>query len=407
MLERLLDITRKLAAPYELTTMLTEVIDAGRAMLNADRASVFLYDRDRDELYTTTATGVDEIRFPAARGLAGECARSRRAINVPDCYADPRFNREVDQTTGYHTRCMLSVPLIGHDDVLVGVLQLLNKNGGVFVAEDEQIASAVAAQCAVALQRVRLIADMVARKKLEHEMVLAHEAQQRVFPTQMPTIPGYDIAAWSRQADQTGGDIYDVISLDGHRHLLLLGDATGHGLAPALSITQFRAMLRMAVRMGASLDAAYASINEQLVEDLPDNKFVTAFLGLFDASAHTVTYHSGGQGPLLHFHAATGACEWHGATTVPMGMLGGLPLAQPQVFELEAGDVIVLASDGVLEYPNTAAEQFGTERVGDLVRAGQGASMAELIDVVRQAVDQFGTGVIQPDDMSMLVLKRQ
>lgn len=406
MLERLLDITRKLAAPYELTAMLTEVIDAGRAMLDADRAAVFLYDRDRDELYTTLATGVDEIRFPASRGIAGECARTRRAINVPDCYADPRFNRAVDQETGYRTRCLLSVPLIGHDDTLVGVLQLLNRKGGVFSVADEQVALAVAAQCAVALQRVRLVADMVARKKLEHEMALAHEAQQRVFPTAMPAIPGYDIAAWSRQADQTGGDIYDVISLDGHRHLLLLGDATGHGLAPALSITQFRAMLRMAVRMGASLDAAYASINEQLVEDLPGNKFVTAFLGLFDASAHTVTYHSGGQGPLLHFHAATGECEWREATTFPMGMLGGLPLDRPQTFDLAAGDVIVLASDGVLEYPNTADEQFGTARFGDLMRETQGRTMAALIDAVRQSVEQFGAGVTQPDDMSMLALKR-
>ena len=406
LLGRLLEVTRKLATRFELGPMLAEVIAAGRAILNADRGSVFLYDAQTDELYTFVATGIDGVRFPAGRGIAGECARTRQAVNVVDCYADPRFNPEIDQATGYRTRCLLSVPLIGHDDKLVGVLQLLNKHAGVFTQEDEGIAHAFAAQCAVALQRARLTAEIVLKEKLEKEMSIARDVQLRVFPKDVPQVTGYDIAAWSRSADQTGGDIYDLIRLDDRRVMLLLGDATGHGLGPALSITQFRAMLRMGVRLGASLDAAFGNINDQLVDALADNRFITAFLGVLDVGTHAVTYHAGGQGPLLLFHAATGECEWREATTVPMGMMPNLRLKPPAIFDLAPGDIVGLFSDGILEYPDVSDEQFGQERVAAIIREHGGESMARLIERILRAVEAFGAGVTQPDDMTIVVVRR-
>ncbi len=406
MLERLLEVTRKLASPFDLTSMLTEVIDAGRAILSADRGSVFLYEPKTEELYTTVATGIAEIRFPAARGIVGECAQSRRVVNVPDCYADPRFNREVDQKSGYRTRCLLAVPLIGYDDTLVGVLQVLNKHQGVFTAEDEKIAGALAAQCAVALQRVRMIADMVVKKKLEHEMSIARDVQMRVFPKEMPKIAGYDIAGWSRPADETGGDVYDVITLDDHRLMLLLGDATGHGIGPALSVTQVRAMLRLGVRLGADLDAAFTHINDQLCQDLASNRFVTAFLGALDTRDHSLTYHAGGQGPLFQLHAGTGEWESREATTFPMGMMEIMRLTKAQVFDLGPGDIICLVSDGILEYPNREDEQFGDARFAEIVRANQNEPMTRLIELVLHAVEGFGAGVSQPDDMTMLMIRR-
>src|SRR5262252_6242579 len=86
MMRHILEVTRELARPLDLNTMLTHVIDAARAVLEADRGTVFLYDAKTNELYSTVATGVDALRFPAGRGIVGECAETRRLINVPDCY---------------------------------------------------------------------------------------------------------------------------------------------------------------------------------------------------------------------------------------------------------------------------------------------------------------------------------
>ena len=95
-MEQILEVTRQLAAPFTLYAMLNSVIDAGRSVLGADRGSVFLYDAETDELVISVGTGVQSIRIPADRGIAGECAQTREVINVPDCYADSRFDPSTD-----------------------------------------------------------------------------------------------------------------------------------------------------------------------------------------------------------------------------------------------------------------------------------------------------------------------
>ena len=300
-LQQILDVTRKLAAPYDLDTMLSEVVDAARSILHADRGTVFLYDADSDELVVRVGTGLDSIRMPAYKGIVGESAQTRKLINVPDCYADDRFNRDIDKQTGYRSRCMLTIPLIGYEDSLVGVLQILNKTDGVFDEQDEFIASALAAQAAVVLHRVKVTETMIATEKLDREITVARDVQLGTLPKQMPEVPGYNVGGVFSPTDQTGGDLYDFVPLSSHQLFLLMGDATGHGIGPALSATQVRAMLRVALRLGANLDDAFVHINDQLVQDLPDDRFVTGFFGLLDAEKHTVQFHSGGQGPIMHF----------------------------------------------------------------------------------------------------------
>ena len=405
-LERILKVTRALARPSDTTTMLASVIDAGRSVLGADRGTVFLYDAENEELVAKVATGEADLRVPADRGIVGECAKTRKVINVPDCYADPRFNQEVDQKTGYRTRCLMAVPLVGHDDSLEGVLQVLNKQDGAFTDEDVRVARALAAQCAVALQRTRLLRDLVAKERMERELQVARRIQMRVLPQVMPQLESYDVSGWCRPADQTGGDIFDVHVREDGRLVLLLGDATGHGIGPALSVTQVRAMLRMCVRFAVPLVASAQHINDQLAEDLSANRFVTAFLGLLDPTVHTVDYLAAGQGPLLHFHASADRIEWLDSTTRPLGMLGGLPVGEARSLKMDPGDVLLVATDGIFECENPDEEQFAEERVAEVVRAHSGEPMARLTDRLVTALDAFAQGVAQADDMTIVLLKR-
>ena len=288
-------------------------------------------------------------------------------------------------------------------DSLVGVLQVLNKNDGVFTGEDEHIATALGAQCAVALQRARMLEDLVTKEKMERELAVARDIQMRVLPKEVPDLPGYDVAGWSRPADETGGDTFDIIGVAQNRLILLLGDATGHGIGPALSVTQVRSMLRVCVRLGAGLDDAFRHINDQLSDDLASNRFVTAFLGVLDSSTHRVEYHAGGQGPLLHFHGAGGECEWLKASTVPMGLMAGLPLVQPPPLDLAPGDIVGLMTDGIYEYEDPSEEQFGESRVEKIVRQHQNEPMSRLVERIVASVEEFAEGAPQNDDMTILL----
>lgn len=405
-LRQILEVTRKLAAPFDLDTMLAEVVDASRDVLNADRGTVFLYDEAANELVVRVGTELDHIRIPADKGIVGECAQTRQLINVPDCYADERFNRAIDKQTGYRSRCMLTIPLIGYEESLVGVLQILNKNGGVFDERDEFVAQALAAQAAVVLHRARLTEQMLASERLDREISVARDVQMGTLPKNMPVIAGYDFGGAFSPTDQTGGDLYDFVPLGKNRLFLLMGDASGHGIGPALSATQVRAMLRVAMRLESSLDDAFMHINDQLCDDLPDDRFVTCFFGLLDAETHSILFHSGGQGPIMHFQAEMGEYEWHPATTFPLGYMPQTELQAPVRSTLDPGDVFGLISDGIYEYENEAGEQFGRRGVVRVLEENPDASAQELVDMIMAAARTHGGQAPQADDITIVLARR-
>lgn len=402
---RILEVTRKLAEPFDIVHTLNEVVEAGKSVLLADRGSIWLYDESQDALVMKVPQFTPPPRVEIGEGLVGECFKSRDIINVDDAYSDPRFHGALDKTTGYRTKCLLNVPLLGSENRMVGVLQLLNKQSGRFDKGDELLANTLAAQCAVALQRTQLTEALLVKERLDEEVALAREIQMSTLPSVMPDVEGYDVHGAFHPADHAGGDLFDLVILGG-KLFMLLGDATGHGFGPALSATQMQAMLRVAFRCGVDLDEAYRHVNNQMAEDLPDDRFVTAFVGFLDPKTHEVRYHSGGQGPILHFHAADGEFEFHKPTTFPVGILASESNNTAAALTMQRGDVLALLSDGVYEYANRQGGEFGEKRVARLMQYNRDLSMAELSKQFMDALKEFGSGAKQRDDITMVLVKR-
>jgi phosphoserine phosphatase len=246
---------------------------------------------------------------------------------------------------------------------------------------------------------------LIEAEKLRQELELARIVQTSALPQAMPVVAGYEMHATFLPAAQTGGDTYDLALVDGQL-LLVLADATGHGIAPALSVTQMQAMLRMAFRLGASLETVFHQVNDQLAEILPDGHFVTAFVGLLDPASHRLRFLSGGQAPILHYVAAADAFQAHKATSFPMG---AMPLAQPRPavnVEMAPGDMLVLLSDGIYEYEDAAGVPFGRPRVEQVVRACRGKAPAVLAARLLAAVHGFAGAAPQQDDITMVLLRR-
>lgn len=406
-LEAVLAVTRALAAPFALPAMLAEVTAAARRVLHADRASVWLHDAKADELVLEVSSDAERLRIPVGRGLVGACARSGMLINVPACYADARFDTTVDLRSGYRTRCALTLPLVDHRGVLVGVMQVLNKaDGGVFGVDDEVLAQALAAQCAVALNRVRMTDALLEVETLRRELELARAVQLSALPAAMPVLAGYDMHGMFMPAGQTGGDTYDLALIE-QGLLVVLGDATGHGIAPAMSVTQMHAMLRMAFRLGADLETAFRQTNDRLCETLAADRFVTAFVGLLDPPTHRLRFLSGGQGPLLCLRAASGRCETFGPTSYPLGAMPLAKLRDAVAIDLEPGDVFALISDGIYEYADPAGGLFGEPRVADVLRMHRSEPAERIADALLRAVQEFAHGAPQGDDITIVLLKRE
>jgi serine/threonine-protein kinase len=153
-LHLLLDTTQRLLAVTHLDELLRLLGETTTRLTNAERATIYLHDRDRGELWSKVATGegVGEIRVPLGTGIAGTVAATGEVINLENPYADPRFNPEIDRRTGYTTRSLLTLPMTGADGKVVGVFQVLNKRSGAFGPEDVAILQSLAASARLAVE---------------------------------------------------------------------------------------------------------------------------------------------------------------------------------------------------------------------------------------------------------------
>ncbi|NCY02404.1 MAG: GAF domain-containing protein [Planctomycetia bacterium] len=387
-LERLLEVARHLGATVELDPLLLAIASAATGVLDCERATVFLHDRDAGELRSRLATGanqstIEEIRIPVTRGIAGEVARTGVPVNIPDAYADPRFNADVDRATGFRTRSMLTIPLADHDGVTVGVLQLLNKRGGAFTPRDEELATFLAGQAGVALQRQTLLGHLVAKQRIERDLDIARTIQLALLPREPPRLAGFDIAGWNRPAD-----------------------ATGHGIGPALVISEMRALFRGVALRTHALDRAVGDVNDLLCADLLEGRFVTAFFGVVGPRDGGIEFLSAGQGPLLTFTAADGGVRELPTQGLPLGIVPGFDYSPCASHRLAAGDMLVLLTDGFYEWEAADGLPYGTERVAEVIRRHRDAPAAELIERLVADVEAFAAGTRQADDLTAVVLRR-
>ncbi len=154
----LLDVTSSVNRILDLDALILKIVEKITQILDAERSSLFMLDPETNELWSKVAQGskVSEIRFPRSAGLAGFCADTGQVLNIKDAYQDPRFNPAVDRETKFKTKTVLCVPIINREGDIIGVTQVINKKGGEFDQEDEDLLKSLSSQLAVALENAQL-----------------------------------------------------------------------------------------------------------------------------------------------------------------------------------------------------------------------------------------------------------
>lgn len=251
---------------------------------------------------------------------------------------------------------------------------------------------------------------MKARQKLdkvERDLDIARQIQRGLLPTIIPNTPGFEIEGWSQPADQTGGDYFDWMELPDGGTLITLADVTGHGIGPALIVAVCRAYMRAATaEIGVALNQAISRVNELLQKDLPSGRFVTAAVGVLRPAANEMTLISAGHGPLLFYRAASDSVEQWVADDLPLGIAPYVKFEAPRRVQFEPGDTLVLATDGFFEWANNGGEQYGTQRLEAFVKAHGHEAPATFIKALHDDVVAHAAGSAQPDDLTVVVIKR-
>jgi phosphoserine phosphatase len=401
-MREVLEVSRLLAVTADLDHLLMEIAKATQGLLGAERASIFLHDGGTGELWTKVALGAQQIRVPSCAGIVGHVFQTNKPLNIADAYADIRFNREVDRTTGFVTRNLLTVPMIDLKGKPLGVIQAVNKIGGIFQREDEETIELLAAQGGVAIQRYHLQVDAIQVVELRREMDLAKRVQESLLPKSPPRFERINAVGWTKPASVTGGDAYDLWSISPDKLGIFLGDASGHGLAPALVVSQARTLARALAEIDCDPRWVLTRVNNRLVNDLELGRFVTVFMACLDVTGK-LTWASAGHGPILCRRSPKHAIEVLDPTAPPIGVLDDFSVDQTEVIPIEPGGMLIVMSDGIFEAMGPGGDMFGVERVVKILDEGVNVSPEAILLNVREAVLAW-QGKDEPNDDQSIVL---
>lgn len=401
-----LEISRNLALNQDLPSLLKQIEQAAVKVLDCERATVFVYEKNTEELYTLVSDRTDKLRVPSCLGIVGSCFSNGSLINVADAYKDPRFNDSVDKTTGFKTRNILAAPLFSDAQKVLGVLEALNKSGGSFEDWDEFLLETLSAQCGVAIHRQMLMEEFAERKRLQQELAIARRIQRSLLPQSAPIIEGFDIAGWSRSAEETGGDFFDFHTVDAHNLMLILADVSGHGIGPALLAAECWALQSAICSLAADYRSSLTHINQLICRHIPSDRFITAFMGRLNAKNKTLNFLSAGHGPVFMLRVVERRIETLPVAGLPLGIMANNAYDQWESVAFNSGDILLAFTDGFFEWEDRLGNCFGTDRICECVFRYAQLPAAAIIEKVYNHLLSFTEGTRQQDDLTAIVIKK-
>jgi sigma-B regulation protein RsbU (phosphoserine phosphatase) len=333
--------------------------------------------------------------------------------------AESWTNEEIDEAEREKLQKLNSQLLlpIGAKNELAGLISLSPKlSEEPFTPNDLRLLKSVAAQTGLALENSRLT-EAIAREaalkeRLNRELEIAREVQQRLFPQELPSVEGLDYYGACRPALGVGGDYYDFLELPEGKFGIAIGDISGKGIGASLMMASLQASLRgQTIHFKEELAEMMKHINTLLYEASTSNRYATFFYAQYDPKTGKLIYVNAGHNPPVLLRPKTDdktdfemiLLEDGGPV---VGMLPSMFVSYEQgEIELRPGDLVVGSTDGITEAMNPQEEEWGEEQMIEELKKVYDRSSEEILNHIVEKADEFAAGAKQHDDMTMIVIK--
>jgi sigma-B regulation protein RsbU (phosphoserine phosphatase) len=404
-LHRILEAAKLLNSTLDLADLTAIILRIIRDEVRTERGTVFVVERAQRRLRSLVAQDLEgkDIVVPFGHGIAGTVAVTGETINVLDAYNDSRFDSSFDASLGYRTNDIYCMPIVNRIGEIVGVLELLNRTRPL-MEEDEEFLAGVSVHVGLALENAQLHRELVEKRRMERELVLAREIQENFHPNIPEKYSGVEICASSEMCEAVGGDYLGYFPLPDSRFLVLLGDVAGKGIGAALVMSSLHAACRALVRHVHAIEDVTNVLNETFVETTGAGVFVTMVLMLVDPAGRRIHYVRAGHNPPL-FVANDGSSKFFDSGGgPPVGLFSGFTYKR-EVSKVDPGSVLVIYTDGITEAENSHDEQFGTDRLVQVVTRARQSSARSIHADIRASLKDFAGDEPTNDDSALIVLK--
>ena len=394
----LLRAGRELGSKQPLAELFWTILDLSIEAVGANRGVLLMEDGDQLVVKASRGEG-----FRISTTVRDIVLREKTSLLVQDTSLDEAL-REQKSIVMQQVQTLMVVPL-QTDERVTGLLYLDSMfRLRPWTADDLNLLTVMANVAAIRVERERLQHAEEARRIMAAELSQAAEIQRRFLPGEAPIVDGLDLGGYNIPTRAVGGDYYDFLPCPDGRQGCLLGDVAGKGMPAALMMMNLQARAQVLAESVCDPADLLTSLNRVIKKNCPDNRFITAFYCTIDAGTGHMRFANAGHNPPLIVRA-NGDIEWlNGGGPV----LGILPAIKYAAFEckLAKGDSLVIYSDGVTEATNPDNEEFGEDRLADLVIANRHTPVAQLIKEIENRLGEFGAGHPAPDDITVLVAKK-
>ncbi len=400
--EKLSEVAQRISVSLDLDELLNLIIDALRALVPYDAAGIFLIDRQTQNIQRMVVYGyandLDQtVLLNIGRNASQLMQETRNALILRDLSQYPVYQNVLGMT-----RSVMIAPIVVNKRG-IGVFTLDSSEADAYTLQDLALFQKFAYQAALSIEKAQLHQALMEKNKLERELSIAREIQRSFLPLREPSIKGFEVSGLNLPSRLVSGDYYDFIKIVEGQWGLVIGDVSGKGIPASLIMATFRASLLAEIRNNYAISTIMAKVNRLLWESTDSNQFVTAFYGVLDERSQILTYCNAGHNPVLLIHKDD---SWQKLET------GGLILGafenstyQENFIRIGAGGILLLYTDGVTEVFNEAGEEFGTERLVDLVKGYRHLDARALTLMLQDQVLNFAADQMIQDDFTLVVVK--
>jgi len=391
---------------HELLEFILELVFQ---LVRAERGFLMLIPRDGEGLEvkavrTSSGTTRSDENFSFSRSIAEKVIREKVSVLTRNAMTDPRF-RSQDSVLSLGIRSAMCVPLYNNETVtgLIYVDSQLSES--VFTEEDLSLLTALANLAAMKLENTRLLEQMVEKKRIDHELAMAHEIQSSLLPDKAPHVAGWDIAGSNNPCYTIGGDYFDFVERPDGRFAFALGDVSGKGAGGALIMMVLRATIHSLAPQEGDLRSILSKTNSVVYHNSPAQSYVTFFMGDLEPGSGELKYVNAGHVSPILYRRESGKLERLEAGSTVVGLFEDTDF-QEGTTSMGPGDLLLVFSDGISDAWGEDGVEFGEVRLEELVRGNAELSAHELLRKAEVVVDQYTKDSRPNDDRTLIVVKR-
>ncbi len=402
--KNLIEISNQILSSFEITKTLDFILEALSSVAAYDAAVIYLLDKSGKRLLRASSTGynpevMENLRLKIGQGSCGKVAETKQTAVLDD----------VEQSEHYfmlrkETRSQVSIPLV-HADEVVGILCLESNRPAFFNATAVDKLQLFARLAAIAIFNAGQIKSLIDKRALENDLISAGIVQKKLLVQRFPSVEKLKINAVNIPSKFMSGDLYDIIRYNEKTIGVAIGDVAGKGAPASLMMALILAGLRTQKKSFLNTCDLVYRLNNLVAETTIEGKYATFFFGVFSLTQNKLIFTNAGHNPpfLIKADGTIVRLEKGG---IVLGFIPDWEYIQHEV-SWEPGDLFIAYTDGVSETMNSAGEEFGEERLINLMLQKRDKNVFELKNIIISAVEEFSGKDAPDDDMTLVICKNE